>query len=73
MIKRYDSVVLTETVPPGLQQGDVGTVVMVHEGGKGYEVEFFTLVGNTFSVETLLSHQVRPVAHNEILHVRKIA
>lgn len=44
MIKELDSVVLTENLPEhGLESGDIGTVVMVHRGGVGYEVEFVTL------------------------------
>lgn len=39
----------------------------------GYEVEFFTLEGKTFSVETLLPNQVRPVKTNELAHVREVA
>lgn len=55
-----------------LKKGDVGTVVMVHEEGKGYEVEFFTLDGETYAVETLLDHYVRPVKKNEVTHVREL-
>ena len=41
MIKEHDCVVLTAHVPDdGLMAGDVGTVVHIHKGGEGYEVEF---------------------------------
>ena len=73
MIKLYDRVVLTTDASETLKTGDLGTVVMIHEGGKGYEVEFFTLHGETLSVETLRSHQIRPVGTDEVAHVRKIA
>ena len=56
-----------------LKTGDLGTVVMIHEGGQGYEVEFFNLHGETLSVKTLHSHQIRPVSKDEVAHVRKIA
>ena len=45
MIKEHDCVVLTADVPDeGLVAGDVGTVVHIHKGGEGYEVEFMTLL-----------------------------
>ena len=44
MIQELDSVVLTTDLPEhGLVQGDIGTIVLVHGDGKGYEVEFVTL------------------------------
>src|SRR5438552_10955983 len=47
MIKELDSVVLTTDLPEhGLARGDIGTVVLVHEGGKGCTVEFMTLAGH---------------------------
>lgn len=47
MIKELDSVVLTSDIPEyGLASGDIGTVVMVHAKGAGYEVEFATLDGD---------------------------
>jgi Domain of unknown function (DUF4926) len=53
MIKEFDPVVLTTPLPEhGLQAGDVGWVVMVHDAGAGYEVEFVTLAGKTASVVT---------------------
>ena len=73
MIKLYDRVVLTADVSEMFQPGDVGTVVMIHEQGKGYEVEFFTLHGETLGVETLLCEQIRPIEADEMAHVRKIA
>ncbi|MDX2043466.1 MAG: DUF4926 domain-containing protein [Acidobacteriota bacterium] len=73
MIKELDSVVLTENLPEhGLESGDIGTVVMVHRGGAGYEVEFVTLEGKTTAVTTLLSFQVRPIAKGEIAHARML-
>ncbi len=48
MIKELDRVVLTVDLPEhGLQEGDIGTVVLVHRGGEGYEVEFVALDGET--------------------------
>jgi|GraSoiStandDraft_34_1057297.scaffolds.fasta_scaffold526874_2 hypothetical protein len=73
MIQEHDSIVLTVDLPEhGLKQGDVGTVVMVHRGGEGYEVEFMTLDGETLTVVTLLSSQVRPIGRREIANARPV-
>ena len=72
--KEHDLVVLAEDLPErGLRAGDVGTVVLVHEGGRGYEVEFATLDGETVAVVTLASSQVRPIGRHEIAHARPVA
>ena len=71
MIDALDEVVLTCDLPDnGLAAGDIGTVVLVHDEGKGYEVEFMTLDGETIAVATLRAEQVRPVQHDEIAHAR---
>ncbi len=73
MIRELDTVVLCEDVSEaGLASGDVGTVVLVHAGGEGYEVEFVTLDGQTVGVVTLEAHQVRPVRAGEIAHARSV-
>ena len=65
MIKELDSVVLTTDLPEhGLSAGDLGTVVLVHEGGKGCTVEFMTLAGKTIAVVTLLANQIRQPRRN---------
>lgn len=69
-----DTVVLSDDVPAhGLQAGDIGTVVLVHENGKGYEVEFVTLDGQTVAVVTLEPAQIRPIGRGEIAHARAVA
>ena len=74
MIKELDSVVLTTDLPEhALTCGDLGTVVLVHEGGQGCTVEFMTLAGRTVAVATLLASQVRPIAKDEIAHARPVA
>jgi hypothetical protein len=74
MIRELDQVVLTSDVPAeGLVAGDVGTVVLVHQEGKGYEVEFTTLDGETVAVVTLSAFQVRPAHKHEIVHARHLA
>ncbi len=71
MIKDHDRVVLTVDLPDyHLLAGDIGTVVMIHQGGKGYEVEFFTVNGQTFDVVTVEASQIRAVNNNELLHAR---
>lgn len=74
MIQELDRVVLTTDLPEyGLHTGDIGTVVLVHHQGAGYEVEFMTLDGETIAVVTLVAVQVRPIQRGEIAHVRAVA
>ncbi len=69
MIPELESVVLNVDLPEyGLRRGDIGTVVLVHDGGAGYEVEFMTLDGETIAVVSLTGAQVRPVGRREIAH-----
>lgn len=73
MMKELDQIVLTTDLPEhGLQAGDIGTVVLVHREGEGYEVEFVALDGETLAVVSLFGHQVRPVAPREIACVRSV-
>lgn len=73
MINELDTVVLTEDLPEqSLKRGDLGTVVLIHAAG-GYEVEFMTLDGQTLTVVSLFSHQVRPVGRREIAQARAVA
>ncbi|MDX2224384.1 MAG: DUF4926 domain-containing protein [Rhodospirillaceae bacterium] len=74
MIGEHDTVVLKQDVPDaGLKAGDVGTIVLVHNGGEGFEVEFVTLSGATVSVVTVEADAVRPADPREISHARKVA
>ena len=73
MIKELDQVVLTADLPDsGLQAGDIGTVVLAHGEGAGYEVEFVALDGETLAVVSLFAGQVRPIAPREIARVRSV-
>ena len=73
MIRDLETIVLTEDLPEhGLKRGDLGTVVLIHAAG-GYEVEFMTLDGQTQTVVSLLSEQVRPVGRREIAQARTVA
>ena len=74
MIKELDLVALaTDLTPHGLVAGDVGTVVMVHRKGEGYEVEFMTSDGETIAVLSLPANQVRPLTGHQVLHARELA
>ena len=74
MISELDRVVLTTDLPKeGLEAGDIGTVVLVHGDGKGYEVEFTTLDGNTFAVVTVLAGELRPTLAREVAHARLVS
>jgi len=73
MIKEHDVVVLTQDLPEErLTAGDVGTVVHVHDGGAGYEIEFMTLSGRTIAVATVMASQVRAVGSRDLVHVREL-
>ncbi|MFA5922292.1 MAG: DUF4926 domain-containing protein [Methylococcaceae bacterium] len=74
MIKELDTVVLDVDLPEyHLEKGDIGTVVLVHQNNKGYEVEFITLEGETLVVISLFPSQIRTVQKREIPHVRLVA
>ena len=74
MIREHDCVVLTANVPDeGLEAGDIGTVVHIHKGGEGFEVEFMTLTGETVAIVTLLAGQVRPLNRRDLAHTRERA
>ncbi len=74
MIQELDRVVLTRDLPKkNLKAGDVGSVVLVYKNGEGFEVEFMTLGGETFAVETLMKDDVRPISQREITHARAVA
>lgn len=74
MIHELESVVLETDIPEsGLKRGDIGTVVMLHKGGEGAEVEFVALDGETVALITLRASQIRPIRHREIAHARVVA
>ena len=73
MIKEHDCVVLTSDLPgENLEAGDIGTVVHIHDGGAGYEVEFMTLTGETVAIVTLMASQVRPLNRRDLAHTREL-
>lgn len=73
MFTELESVVLTTDLPESsLKAGDIGTVVLIHEGGKGYEVEFVALDGETLAVVTVFADQVRRIQRDEIAYARAV-
>lgn len=74
MIAEHSLVVL-DCDPPheNLNRGDVGTVVHVYKGGRGYEVEFVDGGGRTVALVTVDADDVRPREAGELLHVRRTA
>jgi uncharacterized protein DUF4926 len=74
MIQGLDTVVLTRDIPAeGLRKGDLGAIVLVHQDGTAYEVEFVTLDGETLAVVTLPAEAVRATTGREIAHAREVA
>jgi len=74
MIHELDELILECDLPEhGLAHGDVGMVVLVHQDGGGYEIEFTALDGETVAVVTLAATQVRTAASGEIAHARELA
>ncbi len=74
MIAEHSLVVL-DCDPPHekLSRGDVGTVVHVYKGGRGYEVEFVDGGGHTVALVTVGADDVRPIEAGELLHARRTA
>ena len=73
MYKEHEIIALTKNIPEhGFCKGDIGTVVACY-ADNGVEVEFTTAEGDTISVVTLTTDDIRPPARREILHVREIA
>ena len=67
MVRELDRVILTQDLADhGPKAGDIGTVVLVHRAGAGYEVEFTTLDGETLAVTTVRAKQVRLARRREI-------
>ena len=72
MIAEHSLVVL-DCDPPHdkLHRGDVGTVVHVYKGGRGYEVEFVDGGARTVALITVGADDVRPIEAGELLHARR--
>lgn len=73
-IAELDRVVLTRDLPEaGLAVGDVAVVVHVYETASAYELEVFSLTGETIAVTTAPAGAVRPVDAHDIVSARVMA
>ncbi len=60
MLKELDCVSLTVDLPEhGFKKDQRGTVVLIHQTGSSYEVEFISPEGDTIAVLTLHDSQLR--------------
>jgi hypothetical protein len=72
-MEELEQVILTDDLPElRLEEGDLGTVVLVHSEGDSFEVEFITLNGETVVVTTLRENQVRPIEGREMPSARTL-
>ena len=73
MLLEHDRIVLTANIPEeGLEAGDVGVIVHIHPQHAAYEVEFFSLDGNTVTVATVMAEQARAVTNQDVTHARSV-
>lgn len=73
MLQEHDRIVLTADIPEEeLEAGDVGVIVHIHPQHAAYEVEFFSLDGNTVTVATVMAGQARAVTKQDVTHARII-
>ena len=76
MIKEHDRVVLARDLPEHrLVAGDLGTVVLIHNHGEAFEVEFCALDGATIAIVTLRADEVTELGRHplQVSHARAIA
>jgi hypothetical protein len=74
-IVEHGVVVLTRDLPDeGLEAGDVGVVLLIHEGldgaPQGFTIEVTTLLGETVAVVDVPADLVRPAASRDVRHAR---
>lgn len=71
MYSELDLIVLAKDIKEhSLKEGDIGTVVHKYDDKGAVEAEFLTAEGKTVAVLTLKDSEIRPIAKDEILHVR---
>lgn len=67
-----DTVVLDRDLPEqGLRKGDLGAIVEIYPPD-GLDVEFVTASGRTQAIATLKMNDVRPVADQDLVAVRRV-
>ncbi len=72
-MKELNQVILRVDIPEQrLKKGDIGTIVLEHQAGAAFEVEFMTLTGETIAIVTLEADQVRPIGKREIANARTV-
>lgn len=72
-MKELNQVILRVDIPDHrLKKGDIGTIVLEHNVGEAFEVEFMTLTGETIAIVTLEADQVRPIGKREIANARTV-
>ena len=70
-MRELESVVLTTDLAEyGLERGDIGTIV--YRGGKGYEVEFVALDGETVAIASVRLPRCGRSLARENRHVRPV-
>ena len=73
MIEELERVALTDDLPDrGLKAGDIGMVVHIYGGHKGYEVEFVTLNGEPVALVSVYPSQIRQLEQDEIASARRV-
>lgn len=75
MIKEFDRIILSKDLAgTNFIKGDIGTVVMIYENGKGFEIEFFAADGSTLGVETVLADGlISSEGVKKVLHIDDVA
>ena len=72
MIEEHARAALTrDLLDHGLQAGDVGTVVAVHNLGEGYTVEFNNVDGTLLALPPLSADCVRPASDGDWARYRR--
>jgi hypothetical protein len=74
----FTRVALAKDFPEySLHEGDLATIVEIHQGGPaqetGYSLEVFNAVGETIALLVVEESSISPVTRNEILHVRQLS
>ena len=73
MIHERDQVVLMADLEGSrFKTGDVGVVVHIYKSGLHFEVEFFSVDGETLDVVTVPASAVRPTQPMEVMHARAL-
>lgn len=73
MINEHEQVVLTDDLPEyHLRAGDIATVILIHNQGEGYGLEFISVEGETIAVVSVYASQVRRLKEDEVALARVI-